>query len=489
MRTTALLGLVAAFVGLQACGDSPPDNFCDYKGACPDGGLDATLDGRADGSIVDAPPGCDLAKDPKDSTACIEDSVGVFVSPTGDETNDGSKAAPVKTLTNALTKLKGRSRIYVCEGTYVESVDVQIGMAVYGGFKCADWSYSGAKPRFAGAKPDYVLRVSNVNSAVLLEDLELDGADAIGISGASSAALFVDTSTNVTATRVLLTSGAAGAGANGQRTDYTYPTPARLKGNDAIGSSGGGENTVICPDGTTTKGGKGGDSGFDGADGTPGGSNKGTVAGCISSVGGGKGGDGSAGANGVGATSNGTLDSSGWHGAAGGDATASGSPGQGGGGGGGYTGAGGTGGAGGCGGAPGGGGKGGGISVGIIALNSTLKLSTSAINAASGGKGGAGTSGQVGQTPGGFRGNGSGGACNGGNGGSGGNGGAGGGGAGGHSIGVLWKGSQPQIDSVTQAAIASGMKGSKGLGGTPGTNDGIDGISAPTYECKAPLCN
>ena len=99
------------------------------------------------------------------------------------------------------------------------------------------------------------------------------------------------------------------------------------------------------------------------------------------------------------------------------------------------------------------------------------------------GNGGAGTAGQKGQKPGGFGGNRTDAtnACNGGNGGSGGDGAPGGGGAGGVSIGVLYKGSAPTLDSETTAKIVLGTKGAAGAG--PG-KAGVVGVSAPTLEAK-----
>ena len=116
MPTLAWIGLFGAVIALQACGDSPPDNFCDYPNACKDGGpgLDATLDAPNDARPpIDAPAGCDLTKDPKDSLPCIDDGVGVFVSPTGADTNPGTKASPVKTIPAALGKLGNKLLIPV----------------------------------------------------------------------------------------------------------------------------------------------------------------------------------------------------------------------------------------------------------------------------------------------------------------------------------------------------------------------------------------
>ena len=99
MLRRSLVLLAAPALLLFHCGETI-DNVCDYNNACAgDGGADGKLDGSGDTGI-DAPPGCDLTKEPKDSLACVADSVGVFVSgSTGDDAaGDGSKAKPFKTI-------------------------------------------------------------------------------------------------------------------------------------------------------------------------------------------------------------------------------------------------------------------------------------------------------------------------------------------------------------------------------------------------------
>src|SRR5690348_15274685 len=85
---------------------------------CPAGFPDVCDNGACDDASVgdagiDAPPGCDLSKDPKDSPACVDSTVGVFVDSTKSDTNDGSKAKPVATIGKALSlaKQKGLPRL------------------------------------------------------------------------------------------------------------------------------------------------------------------------------------------------------------------------------------------------------------------------------------------------------------------------------------------------------------------------------------------
>ena len=338
-----VLGLCAFAAALTACPAFPGDICADVPGACGagEGGPDGNGgDVKTDGPNIDAPPGCDLSKDPKDSLPCVADSVGVFVDSNGNDNNTGAKGNPVKTLTKAFEKAKsgGKQRVYVCEGTYVESAELKDALGIYGGFKCSDWSYTGTKPKFTGSKSEWALHIDSVGGAVVVEDMEFDGADVpMQAKGGSSIAAFVNASMSVAFIRTTLAGGTPQAGADGTKSDFTYPDiNTTLKGNNASGMTGGAANTyTMCPGGGTTTGGKGGDNGLDGDTGLPGPNNKGTVAACSgSNTGGGNGQGAAAKPAAAGAAKVGSLVVTGWT-AEGGQTGSSGDPGQGGGGGGG----------------------------------------------------------------------------------------------------------------------------------------------------------
>lgn len=451
-------------------------NLCD-NGACD---TDASIN---DSGGPDAPPGCDLSKDPKDSPACVADSVGIFVDATsGKDTNAGTKSSPLKTILSALSKAGvSHPRLYLCEGTFLEDVildSTHDGISLYGGWKC-DWSYSGVKPKLG--KTQNAFAIKGLTKAIVLEDVAIQAADGT-LGSPSSIALFINGSASVIGTRISLTAGAGMKGDNGTVAAFTYPPQSSLIGANASGMIGGTATTVVCPNGQSTTGGKGGDNGFDGDAGLPtigdGGTGGKLGQPC---AGPGTGGDGSnapVGSDAAAITILGSLTITGWLATSGGNG-ADGSPGQGGGGGqGSGGGGGGGGGCGGCGGAKGTGGTGGGGSVALAVLSSIVVLNASVLTTSDGGAGGNGVAGQVAQTSGGSHGNSTGNGCVGGAGGSGGNGGSGGGGAGGISVGILWKGTQPTADtSTTQAITVAPAGGAKGVGGTPGVNDGITGVS------------
>jgi hypothetical protein len=115
----------------------------------------------------------------------------------------------------------------------------------------------------------------------------------------------------------------------------------------------------------------------------------------------------------------------------------------------------------------------------LLSLGGVVNFHSSSLAAGAAGDGGAGKAGQGAQPIFGFGGNKTGGGCLGGNGGKGADGGAGGGGAGGMSIGYMFKGPKPTLD--TDAVVTKGTAGKKGGGGVT-TNDGIDGIAEDSFE-------
>ncbi|CAN5400467.1 hypothetical protein BH09MYX1_BH09MYX1_12910 [soil metagenome] len=463
-RRFFVLTLVAgALVGCPASlKEVCDDNAC----VAPDGGA--------------VPPGCDLSKDLKDSPACIDELVGVFVSPTGADTNDGSKRKPFATLSKALSQ-NGKARIYVCEGTFIGSTAITKAVAIYGGLKC-DFTAGGARPTIVGDGPDFALRITGSGAALV--DVVVQAQDAAKPSE-SSVALAVVSAQSVSLTRVRLVAGKGQAGADGIAAPYVFPPQAALDGKPGTGTSGGLAASITCPGGATTVGGKGGDNGLDGQAGQPSGAGgaAGTFAGCGSNLGGGA---GATGASAVAAGSSTTLGVIGasWSpvsGARGSD----GAPGQGGGGGGGKGGGGGGGGgAGGCGGAGGAGGAGGGASIALLAVGSSISIFSSELVTSFAGKGGNGVAGQAAQVELGGAGVPASGACGGGVGGAGGAGGAGAGGAGGVSVAVIYKGPAPSLDVTTTTGVTLGTKGAKGTGGVPGTNDGPEGVAQAVFELK-----
>ncbi|MGH7286298.1 MAG: hypothetical protein ACRELY_32675 [Polyangiaceae bacterium] len=492
-RKILLVGgsLFAAAAGvLMGCPASFPD-------LGPTG--DETDGASQDGPVV--PPGCDLTKDPKDSAACVDDSIGIFVSASGSDSNVGSKASPMKTIGAALGKITSQHvRVYVCDGTYAEPVKVTSAVGIYGGFACADWSYASTLPKVGPATTGYALDVENVSGAVVVEDLELD-APAGQNPGDSSIAVFVSQSTNVLLRRVTAKSGDGAAGADAVATsNYDADAGAALTGNNASGDIGGltKDCSPVCANAIGSLGGQGGQANMNGADGGPptvvsasGHDGQGGIQpGC--NIGPHQGADAPAADGGAsGAARAGSLSASGWQSeqAAIGLTAA---PGQGGGGGGGgsaaaSTGGGGGGGCGGCGGEGGGDGGSGGSSFAILVFQSTITADACTLETGGGGAGKPGGTAQGGQA-GGFKGSAvptTGTGCDGAPGGAGGAGAGGGGGAGGNAIAIGYVGSKPTVSGGTMQEGNAGAHGGGGTGAQDNDgNPGADGIKADLQQLQ-----
>ncbi len=489
VRALCVVSLLS-LAGLGAgCFASFKDDVCEY-GVCGDASADATTtdgpsstdsstDAKAD---ADPPPGCDTPNEPqKNPEKCFVESRAVFVSPTGDDSNPGTKAQPLKSIAKALAN--GKSQVVACEGEYPGSLDITKGVSLYGGVTC-DFAKAGGRAKVTASKPDYGIKITKVSDVVLVSDVEVLGIAGVAPSE-SSIGVFVSESTNVQFVRAKI-EAVDGADAPPKKDGAFTLAASAPKGGDASGSTGGTSATTgMCPGGGASTSGKGGDSGFQGDDGSPkppGGGKGDVTADCGA---GGTGRNGTAGAPGntsAGATSVATLASTGLVGAKGIDGTA-GSAGGAGGGGYGTAGAGGAGGAGGCGGQGGFGGGPGGSSIALVSFASTVTLQSVELVAKAAKPGGAGGAGQTGQA-GGVRGTGSGAACNGGNGAKGGDGGGGGGGAGGIAAGIAWAGgSEPKRDAQTKIARPAGNGPAGGEGGAV-TNKGVDGVHADVFEVK-----
>lgn len=461
--------------------------------------------GTADGSTADAtspdsstdaktdadppPPGCDTPNEPlKNPEKCLVDSFGVFVSPTGDDANPGTKAKPFKSLAKALGA--GKPRIVACEGEYVGSLDVTTGVSLYGGVSC-DFAKAGGRAKITASKAEYGIKIAKVSAAVLFSDVEVLGIAGVAPSE-SSIGVFVSESANVQFVRAKI-EAADGADAPPKKDGaFTLAASAPKGGNGddkATGSpaddtGGVSATTGTCPGGGASTSGKGGDNGLLGEDASPRppGGAKGPVGDCTTVGAGAPGTAGTAGTDRPGALRAATLDASGLLGTKGTDGS-SGTPGGGGGGGYGFSGAGGAGGAGGCGGQGGFGGGAGGSSIALASFASTVTLKSVELVAKAAKTGGAGGAGQTGQA-GGVRGTGSGNACNGGAGAKGGDGGGGGGGAGGIAAGIAWAGgSEPARDAQTKISRPAGNGPAGGEGGAV-TNKGVDGVHADVFEVK-----
>ncbi|MDB4992630.1 MAG: Glycine-rich cell wall structural protein precursor [Myxococcaceae bacterium] len=507
-----LLGTVgASAIAIQGCGSSSCEESQTCGAVAGDGGVGEGGDGPAiiEGGADGLPPGCDGTKDPGEASCQVVDEVGIFVDSTAGA-GDGTKGKPVTTIAKGieLAKAASKGRVYVCKGTYAEAVVLDAskdGVSIYGGFKCADWSYAKEATLVAPPTVGFALTIKKTAAAITIADLEFR-AKAAEADGDSSIAGFVSDASSVTLKRVKLVAAAGKDGKSGASVaDFAGRAP---DGMSAIGTTPGAPAPNTCTTGNST-GGLGGSNNQGGASGTPlglpeipplaTGTGGDTNQPCASSFAAHDGAFGPGGAPGNGAAQPGHLTASEWaH--ADGSSGGNGGTAQGGGGGAGKSGYGGGGGAGGCGGLAGAGGTGGGSSIALASFRSAVSITASAFTAENGRDGGKGASGQKGQLGSLSTGNGVAGGCSGGLGGHGGSGGGGGGGAGGSSIGIAYQGTAPTVDgapiadAATLVGVTIGSAGGKGLKGTggpaaqtaaPASNAGLDGTDGAPGLAKA----
>ncbi len=259
MRTFLQFIGASLMVVAAGCPSSVP-GLCD-NGACDsaDGGRDAIGDGGGD---VQVPEGCDDKAEPKDAPKCVVNKFGVFVDANGADGNTGTRESPVKTIGAALGKLAGKPRVYVCEGAYAEHVKLTSAVAIYGGFACGSWTYSGTKAKVAPTDAGYALHLDKVADTTVIADLTFV-AQGGSAAATSSVAAFANASPKVTLRRVELTAGGGFAGkspvkaADGALATST-PTPGTLNGNGGGATNGGLAQLCTCVGGATSKGGGGG---------------------------------------------------------------------------------------------------------------------------------------------------------------------------------------------------------------------------------------
>ncbi|WP_437913286.1 PGRS family protein [Sorangium sp. So ce302] len=469
---------------------------------------------------------------PNESTEAVSDTCGVFVTAGGNDKNAGTKAEPVKTLSEAIARAANdRTAVYACAEEFAEAVEVPAGVTIYGGLDCANgWTWIGrqTKTTVAPEAEAIPLTLARGEGTTRLEDIEARAPDALG-KGGSSIAVLAD-GANAELARCALVAGNAVDGADGDDAPSEAPerAPAGSNGVDACSDlddvegpdatlPGGAQVVNECGSELSIGGsggngnvdnGAGGVAGQTGVEGQAGAGEPPSISdswscGAIpndpTKGGGSAGANGTPGPAGVGASGRGTLSAPGYTGVPGGDGTP-GTPGQGGGGGGGAKGgavcgggatgagaSGGSGGAGGCGGLAGQGGRPGGASIALASVDASVTLIDCTLTAGRGGNGGKGGDlqpgglGGIGGT-GGVGVGGSKAACDGGKGGQGGNGGPGGGGLGGPSLAIAYRGESVKQEGTTM--LTPGTPGAGGLGGSNNValNAGAEGVAAAEQE-------
>ncbi len=479
-------------------------------------GTDSTTTGDPSCEEVDVPDinGLDENGDGIDGVVCR----AIFVNgAVGSDLNDGTAPdTPVATIQHAIDVAQQSNpprMVLVAEGNYVETINLNSGVSIYGGYDGADWARNvGDNLTEITATEERAIIGQNLDAEVEVDGFTIHAMDFVDESATSYGVWIRDTPDGIFALDYcVVDAGNGGSGANGADGENGQDGGS---GDNASGGLPGSGGTSAC----NATGGNGGSGqacpATDGGDGAAGGDpttiGQGGPAGASScgadcddeGTDATPGNVGHAGVNGDGGAA--ASDNEGTFGGDGiwvppvGDIATRGNHGSGGGGGGaggfdedsgvfclfdsgeGIGGGGGGGGAGGCGGDPGETGHPGGGSFAIVSVNSSIAVTNVDIFLGDGGNGGNGGNGGDGGTPGahGFgvsgidNGGEPGDGRDGGDGGGGGGGGGASGGCGGASVGIALVGDAEV--GVNNVSFSEGVGGAGGTGGTGGIRaDGL----------------
>ncbi len=146
----------------------------------------------------------------------VTNARGIFVAPHGAERADGSSEHPLARIQAGveLAQSVGK-RVYVCTGTYRETLTVANGVSVTGGLACSDgaWRLGGLRSR-VDAPSSPAVRAIGIDTPTRLEALEIFAPTAY-VPGASSIALYAAHANALVIANAHLAAGHAANGEDG----------------------------------------------------------------------------------------------------------------------------------------------------------------------------------------------------------------------------------------------------------------------------------
>ena len=210
---------------------------------------------------ADHPDGLDHNCDGVDGDA----SLAIFAAKNGDDANPGTQEAPMRTVQAAIDRAlaEGKRDVYAATGVYVQSVHLQPGVAVYGGYSSDfvqrdpllfETALMGEAP--TAAAPGAVNAVALVEvgaNPAKLEGFSVFGANNPSAGGASVGIYVRDTGAALVVRDNHVFAGSGGKGSNGG------PGEAGFPGEDgAAGAAAKDVPSVGCPANAEQAGGAGG---------------------------------------------------------------------------------------------------------------------------------------------------------------------------------------------------------------------------------------
>ncbi len=144
----------------------------------------------------------------------------IFVSPNGRDSNLGTIDSPLGTINAAIQQAKQLSptrAVYIATGVYEETIILEPGVHLYGGYDPNDWSRSDTKSLVVAPFPNTIGAWRTAGGATTIVDrVQIEGRDASSRSGEHSIGLAVwGPSTRVDLSNASLISREGGSGAHG----------------------------------------------------------------------------------------------------------------------------------------------------------------------------------------------------------------------------------------------------------------------------------
>lgn len=229
-RSVVSLVALVAVSSLWACGGAPGAPA--PLGSAADGGVPSNVEGPGnsgesdvDGGVVTpSMPRSDAGADggeapepppPPTKPNEITEQFGVFVSTAGQASAAGTRTAPLATIAAGIARAKatGKAKVFVCEGSYAEAIEVADGVSIEGRIDCStpNWTLDPSKHVDVVAPSSPALRATNILVPTRIDGLYVSSPDAT-VSSESSIAFVVTDSNALTFANGRI---AAGAGAKG----------------------------------------------------------------------------------------------------------------------------------------------------------------------------------------------------------------------------------------------------------------------------------
>lgn len=240
---------------------------CSTFTASADPPVAAPAAGADGGPVPDGPhaPPVPGTPDPSEFT----EEFGVFVAPKGTPGASGTRERPLASIQAAIDLAQSLGkRVYVCAGTYRESLVVANSISVIGGLACPSgaWTVSSARSRVeAPSSPALVAR--NITAPTRIDGLEVIAPQGTDVN-LSSIALVADVAPSLTVARSVLRASNAKGGASGVEgvqlaldqaaATGTAGEVARERSSIPQGGAGG---TSVCVNAAGHNGGSGGSGG------------------------------------------------------------------------------------------------------------------------------------------------------------------------------------------------------------------------------------